>query len=184
MSLRRVYESIIIINAALEDQDIESVITKVNGYVENHGGEVQETSHWGRRRLAYPINKKYNGYYVHITFEAAPSAIPILDRFLVLEDTVLRHLTLLLPKRLRDYRAKRSVELGKPYDQAIFERQEQFDNKNKKKFNRPYHSDVVEAEKVSDEAETAEKPSNKGIKAKTEEAQIEVVPVKNDSDNE
>ena len=164
MSLRRVYESVIIINAALEDQDIESVITKVNGYVENHGGEVQETSHWGRRRLAYPINKKYNGYYVHLIFEATPNTIPILDRFLVLEDTVLRHLTLLLPKKLRDYRDKRSVELGKPYDKAIFERQEQFDNKNKKKFNKPFSNDRPNRNRDNDRAD--EIPAEAVIEAK------------------
>lgn len=171
MNLRRVYESIIIINAALEDQDIEAVITKVSGYVENNGGEVTEANHWGRRRLAYPINKKYNGYYVHLTFEAAPSTIPILDRFLVLEDTVLRHLTLLLPKRLQDYRAKRALELGKPYDQAIFERQEQFDNKNKKKFNRQIHENR-KPEVHNNEEKTSEKPAEE-VKVENDDVKTE-----------
>jgi len=119
MSLRRVYEATIIVNAAIEDQDIESVISKVSGYIENNGGEIMEINRWGRRRLAYPINKKYNGYYVHFVFESKPSLIPILERFLVLEDTVLRHLTLILPKKLFDYRIRLQKETGRTYDQAF-----------------------------------------------------------------
>lgn len=115
MSLRREYETTIIVNAALEDPDVEALITKVTGYLENHGATIQETGRWGRRRLAYPINKKYNGYYIHLVFEANPSTVPILERFLVLEDTVLRHLTLVLPKKLREYREKRALEGGIAY---------------------------------------------------------------------
>lgn len=111
--MRRVYETTVIINAALEDNDIEAVISKVTGYIENHGGEILELDKWGRKRLAYPINKKYNGYYAHVVFKTLPDTVPVLERFLVLEDTVLRHLTLVLPQSLRDWRAKRAMELGK-----------------------------------------------------------------------
>lgn len=119
MSLRRLYETTFIVNAAIEDTDIETVISKVSGYIENNGGDILEVHRWGRRRLAYPINKKYNGFYVHIVFEAKPSAIPILERFMVLEDTILRHLTLILPKKLREFRSKVSQETGKAYDSAF-----------------------------------------------------------------
>jgi small subunit ribosomal protein S6 len=112
MSIHRIYETTFIINAALEDPDIEAVIQKVIGYIENHGGQIKEIHKWGRRRLAYPINKKYNGYYTNIVFEATSNTVPILERFLVLEDTVLRHLTLVQPKKLSDYRIKRSLERG------------------------------------------------------------------------
>ena len=112
MSLRRVYETTFIVNAALEDLDIDNVVNKVSGYIENHGGKVTTSDKWGRRRLAYPINKKFNGFYVHLVFEANPNTIPILGRFLILEDTVLRHLTLVLPQRLIDFREKRKLERG------------------------------------------------------------------------
>ncbi|MFA6572150.1 MAG: 30S ribosomal protein S6 [Bacteroidota bacterium] len=112
MSLRRMYETTFIINAALEDNDIEAVISKVSNYIENHGGLIKEIHKWGRRRLAYPINKKYNGFYVHLVFDATPNTIPILERFLVLEDTVLRHLTLILPQRVLEFRVKKAIERG------------------------------------------------------------------------
>ncbi len=112
MNIRRLYESTIIINAALEDPDIDGVISKVATYIENHGGTILEVNKWGRRRLAYPINKKYNGFYVHIVFETLPNSVPVLERFLVLEDTVLRHLTLQLSEKLREYRKEKALAAG------------------------------------------------------------------------
>ncbi len=113
MSLRRIYESTIIINAALEDNDIEAVITRICTYIENHGGQILEVDKWGRKRLAYPINKKYNGYYVHIVFDSLPANIPVFERFLILEDTVIRHLTLVLDEKLRAFRRERALSEGK-----------------------------------------------------------------------
>lgn len=113
MSVRRVYETTVIINAALEDNDIDAVISKITNYIENHGGEIMETNKWGRRRLAYPINKKFNGYYVHLVFTTVPSVVPVMERFLILEDTVLRHLTLLLPEKLRELRQEKALAEGK-----------------------------------------------------------------------
>lgn len=113
MSLRRIYESTIIINAALEDNDIEAVITRICTYIENHGGQILEVDKWGRKRLAYPINKKYNGYYVHIVFDSLPANIPMFERFLILEDTVIRHLTLVLSEKLRSFRRERALSEGK-----------------------------------------------------------------------
>lgn len=110
MSIRKVYETTFIVNAALEDPDVEAVITKVTSHIENLGADIIQVNKWGRRRLAYPINKKYNGYYVHFIYEASPSSIPIFERFLVLEDTILRHLTLALPKKLKDLRLKMIAE--------------------------------------------------------------------------
>ncbi len=113
MSIRRVYETTFIVNAALEDADIEAVLNKVKGYIENHGGEVLEVNKWGRRRLAYPINKKYNGYYIYVSFETMPSSVPVLERFMDLEDTVLRHLTLVLPDKLKEFRRERELAAGR-----------------------------------------------------------------------
>jgi len=110
MSVRRTYETTYIVNAALDDSDIDAVIAKVIGYIENHGGTVEEIEKWGRRRLAYPINKKYNGFYVHMIFQANSNTIPILERYLVLEDTILRHLTIVLPEKLREFRKTRIVQ--------------------------------------------------------------------------
>jgi len=113
MSIRRVYETTIIINAALEDTDIDTVLTKVTSFLGNHGAEIEETNKWGRRRLSYPINKRHNGFYVHLIYNIQPNVIPAFERFLVLEDTILRHLTLQLEPELRAYRKEKSLAEGK-----------------------------------------------------------------------
>lgn len=112
MSIRRLYESTFIINAALEDPDIEAVIRRVTEYIENHGGTFVEMNKWGRRRLAYPIKKKYNGFYVYMAFETASEVLPLIERFFTLEENVLRHLTLELSEKLREHRKERALISG------------------------------------------------------------------------
>ncbi|MBM4151474.1 MAG: 30S ribosomal protein S6 [Ignavibacteria bacterium] len=112
MSIRRLYESTFIINAALEDPDIEAVVRRVTEYIENHGGQFVEMNKWGRRRLAYPIKKKYNGFYVYMAFESASEVLPLIERFFTLEENVLRHLTLELSEKLREHRKERALISG------------------------------------------------------------------------
>ncbi|GBD05392.1 30S ribosomal protein S6 [bacterium HR20] len=107
MSTRRLYETTYIVNAALEDAEIEESIARISEYIVQHGGTIRELNRWGRRRMAYPIKKKYNGYYVHCIFEAPPSSIPVIERYLILDDSVLRHLTIQLSERLIEYRKQR-----------------------------------------------------------------------------
>lgn len=112
MSERRLYETTFIVNAALEDNDIEAVINKVINQITNNSGTIQEINKWGRKRLAYPINKKHNGYYVNLIYQSIPEFIPPLERFLTLDDTILRHLTLQIDPKLLELRAKRAIEEG------------------------------------------------------------------------
>jgi len=132
MSVRRVYETTLIINAALEDPDIDGVIRKVTGYIENHGGEILKIDRWGRKRLTFPINKKFNGFYARIEFDAMPNTVPIIERFLVLEDTVLRHLSLVLPEELRELRKQKELERGKAAEEEAKKAEESKKESEKK----------------------------------------------------
>ncbi|MCO6466265.1 MAG: 30S ribosomal protein S6 [Bradyrhizobiaceae bacterium] len=108
MSELRSYESTYIMNAALEDPEIEAAILRVNTFIAEHGGKIREENKWGRRRLAYPIGKKYNGYYVHTVFELNADALPLMERFFALEESVMRHLTLQLDEKLHAFRKVRA----------------------------------------------------------------------------
>ncbi len=120
MSTRRLYETTYIINAALEDAEIEEAIARISEYIVQHGGTIQEINRWGRRRMAYPIKKKYNGYYVHCIFDSPPSSIPVIERYLILDDSVLRHLTVQLPERLIEFRKQRSgTALQQPTETSV-----------------------------------------------------------------
>ncbi len=161
MSVRRVYETTVIINAALEDQDIDAVISKISNYIENHGGELAETNKWGRRRLAYPINKKFNGYYVHLVFTTVPSVVPVLERFLILEDTVLRHLTLLLPDKLRDLRREKALAEGKVGEGTSVSSGLDEPRENTRRPQREYSKPAYK--QITNEVETAESESKEQV---------------------
>ena len=108
MGIRRAYESTYILNAALEDGEIAAIVKRVNDFITERGGSFLEINEWGRRRLAYPIAKKYNGYYVYMAFEADADVLPHLERFFTLEEQVMRHLSLQLDLKLRDFRKVRA----------------------------------------------------------------------------
>lgn len=108
MNVVRQYESTYILNAALEDTEIEEIINRITQYVTEHGGKTIELNKMGRRRLAYPINKKFNGYYVYYCFESPADLIPQLERIFTLDDNFLRHLTLQLNYKLREFRKVRA----------------------------------------------------------------------------
>ena len=113
MSIRRVYETTTIINVIMGEQEVESIIEKITAYIKNRGGEIEEINKWGNRHLAYPIEKKHNGYYLHIVYNIQPVEVPAIERFLVLDDSILRHLTLQLSPELREFRRQKSLAEGK-----------------------------------------------------------------------
>jgi small subunit ribosomal protein S6 len=92
----RHYETTIIINGALEEEPIAQVVTRTTEFITRNGGDIKKADHWGRRRLAYPINKKNNGYYVQFTVDGPAELVALLDRFYSLEEHIIRHLTLQL----------------------------------------------------------------------------------------
>ncbi len=108
MSVRRSYESTYILNAALEDAEIEAAILRINTFITEHGGKLVEENQWGRRRLAYPIAKKYNGFYVHVIFELDADVLPQLERLFTLDDSVMRHLTMQFDEKLHEFRKVRA----------------------------------------------------------------------------
>ena len=91
-----IYESAVLINAALDDQQIESIITRIKDVITNNGGEIRELDNWGRKRLAYPVDKSKIGYYAIYRFEAPSDLIAKLERIYSLDEQILRYVTLKL----------------------------------------------------------------------------------------
>lgn len=69
------YESLYVITPELEDADFQAVIEKFAGIVTANKGEVEKIDQWGKRRLAYEIDYKTEGYYVLMLFQA-PGELP------------------------------------------------------------------------------------------------------------
>lgn len=91
---RPTYELMYVVNTVLNDDQVDDICDRVATYIRDNDGEVLEEERWGSRRLAYPIEKKRNGYYGLVFFQAAPDFIARLDRALRINDDILRHMVL------------------------------------------------------------------------------------------
>ena len=96
---KRLYETTFIINASIEDPQIEALITHVQEIITGNGGEIKAVNRWGRKRLAYPIQKKNNGFYTNIEFADIGTAIARLEHMYLLDENILRFLTILLDEK-------------------------------------------------------------------------------------
>ena len=94
----RVYESAVLVNAALDDESIKNLIGRIKETITSNGGEILEIEDWGRKRLAYQVKKSKIGYYSIFRFNSSPDLIPKLERFYQLDETILRYLTITLSK--------------------------------------------------------------------------------------
>ena len=85
------YEALYILDPALSEEAIAALVAKFKGVVEANG-TVSEVDEWGKRRLAYPINFKNEGYYVLLHMTAAPEFPRELERNLQISDQIMRYL--------------------------------------------------------------------------------------------
>ncbi len=93
------YESVIILTASLEETQIDSILSRIEDQVTSSGGKILNVDRWGRKRLAYPIQKSKSGYYVVHQFEAPRELIAKLERNFRLDEIVIRYLTIKLEKK-------------------------------------------------------------------------------------
>ena len=93
----RAYELMVIFDGDLDESTVAGVINQVTVQVESAGGVIPKIEKWGRRRFAYEINHKNEGFYVVFEIEAEPGALDVVDRSLRLADEVVRHKIIRLP---------------------------------------------------------------------------------------
>lgn len=88
------YEVLYILRADLEEGTTRELIDRFSGVITTGGGTVEETDteHWGKRRLAYPINYMNDGYYVLTRFSAPPALPSELERNFRINDNVIRYM--------------------------------------------------------------------------------------------
>lgn len=89
------YELMYIINPVLNEEQTKDIVQRVTAYLSDNGAAVEQVNEMGSQRLAYPIEKKRNGYYVVVNFRlGTPDVLPKLDRALRINDDIMRHLLL------------------------------------------------------------------------------------------
>ncbi len=108
----RIYETVFIITASLDDPTITSLIDKTKEFITTNGATIRSSDIWGRKRFAYPINKKTNGYYVVIEFSDSGELVHKLEKFFNIEQDIVRFITIKLDKKALLTKAKPKVEEG------------------------------------------------------------------------
>lgn len=86
------YELAVVVNAKIEDDERAQVIEKVNALITRFGGTVSDIDEWGKRRLAYEIQKMKEGYYYFIHFESEATVPGEIEERIRIMDNVLRYL--------------------------------------------------------------------------------------------
>ena len=86
------YELALVVNAKNEDEAREAVVEKAKGYVARYGGTVTEVEEWGKKRLAYEVQKMREGFYYFIQFEADATCPAEVERHVRIMDNVMRYL--------------------------------------------------------------------------------------------
>ena len=86
------YELAVVLNAKIEDEERAKVLEKVKGYVTRFGGTISDVDEWGKKKLAYDIQKMPEGYFYFIHFEAETTAPAEIENRIRIMDNVLRFL--------------------------------------------------------------------------------------------
>ena len=86
----RAYELMVILDPNLEERTVQPSLDTYMNVVRNDGGSIDSIDIWGRRRLAYEIDKNAEGIYAVVSLQAEPATVKELDRQLTLNESILR----------------------------------------------------------------------------------------------
>lgn len=116
------YELTYIIDTALEETARKELIEKVSALIAANGGEVEKVDEtWGKRRLAYAINYKTEGWYVLVTFKAPADLPRELERNLEIYDSVLRYMIVKLEVKKSSVKPRAARPVAAPAVEAPVE---------------------------------------------------------------
>jgi small subunit ribosomal protein S6 len=97
----RVYEVLFIADPNLGEPEVDGLTAQVQGFVEKEGGQVQRVEKWGKKRLAYPVGKFREGYYVLVVAEGGSAMVKEVERRVRVTDGIFRYLTVRVDEELR-----------------------------------------------------------------------------------
>ena len=106
---RAMYEMMYVVNTILNDEQVKDIVERVSAFIRENDGDVIEAQEKGSQRLAYPIEKKRNGYYALVYFRAPGDFIAKFDRAMRLNDDIMRHLILRYDAKMERHYAKQQA---------------------------------------------------------------------------
>lgn len=104
------YETVFIATPVLSDTQVKETVEKFRSFITGNGGEMENEENWGLRKLAYPIQKKENGYYFLFQFAAAGDMVDRLETQFRRDERIIRFLTVRLDKDGLEYANKRRMK--------------------------------------------------------------------------
>jgi small subunit ribosomal protein S6 len=107
--LRR-YETIFISHPDLSEGDIDNLTQRTTDIIRQLQGEVIQVQQWGKKRLAYQVQKQLRGHYTFLDYACLPKAVLELERILRLDDKVMKYLTVKLEDKVDVEAIQRSLE--------------------------------------------------------------------------
>lgn len=108
--VKNAYETVFILSTTQGEEAVAANVQKFKTLIENNA-TIDGVDEWGKRRLAYPINKQFEGYYTLINFTSSPDFTAELDRIYKITDGVLR--SLIIKKEVKKEKPKKVVEVPK-----------------------------------------------------------------------
>jgi len=90
--VRRDYELAFILNPEVNEEEVRAIQDRIEQIVATYGGQIVKVNQWGRRRLAYPIERHRDGLYTFIDMILTPETVAELERMLKVSEIVLRHM--------------------------------------------------------------------------------------------
>jgi small subunit ribosomal protein S6 len=89
----RVYEELFIVKPDTPEEEVDGLVTQIQGVITNGKGTVEKTDKWGTRKLAYRVQKYAEGIYVLIQFTSSPDLVREIERRLRVNDLVIKFIT-------------------------------------------------------------------------------------------
>lgn len=108
----RRYELMLVLRPDMPDDRLQAVLDRTTRAVSTGGGQILKVAPWGRRRLAYPIERFREGSYHIVLFEAPPEVVAELERGLLITEEVLRHLVTRVERPVRAARRDEASDEG------------------------------------------------------------------------
>ena len=108
----RRYELMLVFKPDAPDERTQAVVERITRMIVGDGGQIVKVQPWGRRRLAYPIDRHREGQYHIVVFEAPATTIVEIERSLLITEEVLRHLVIRIERPVRSARKGDVVEVG------------------------------------------------------------------------
>ncbi|MCL4457924.1 MAG: 30S ribosomal protein S6 [Nitrospirae bacterium] len=94
-----IYENVVILNPSLSEDELKSAVDKISDLIKNAGGEILKTDNWGKRKLAYELNKQKMGVYMLFLFKAPASVIKKIEGYFKVFDPVIKFMVIKLDKK-------------------------------------------------------------------------------------